>query len=253
MKRVLNILLSFTMVVSIIFAGGCKNQDIFAGNYETVTKSKVSNVIKHFQENEEALIDWTSGLSINIYQKTDKQEMTIDAKITSSLLDKSKGVGEWNIELAVGERTENTKLIYDGVYLYKDLEFAGNIQKTKGKVKFNDVVDFTDIEDFDDMIGEVLYMATEEKNVSFYLDESDKDLIKLKIEQFIDEEGFGGTNFVCYFVFDTNYELEAIKIDMQIEDEDYSTEMEFCVEKWSGSISIPEYASEYNEIDDILN
>ncbi len=253
MKKFLCVVLSLLVLSSLVLFGGCSKKDAFSGNYKEVDKSDVIDVINYFTEREENLIDWSNGVHITAFQKSNAYEMTMESKIVSSVFDSAKGVCETSIKIKSEGRTEKTKIVYDGVYMYKEVELAGTSQKTKGRVAFNQVYDFTDLDDFDDSIGEALSIAVEEEyTTKFYLDKGE-DKTKLKIESYYLEIGYGEETVVGYFIFDKFYNLQAVKMEMTASYGDNESEMEVVIEKWSGKISAPSNAEDYYEVDDILD
>ncbi len=256
MKKVISIILSVLLTLSIISLSGCK-EDIFEGKYEEVSREKVIKVLEYFQRNEENLIDWASGASITMLEKTNDVEYNIECRIAfTQLLGERTGVLEY-IEIAqINDKTEKTEVIFDGAFAYKKTEFAKNTQKVKGQVSFEDIViDYIDIDDEEDVIGDALSLSlesSEKENVTikYYLDNKGKELTKLRVE-YVAYEDDVILNIKECFVYDKDYNMQAINIDTKMVGETDTINAAITIEKWDGEISVPFDTEDYTTVENI--
>lgn len=241
LKKLTSILLFAILAVSLAFSFAC-GSSTFNGNYKKISAQEIANYSAQIENSKDGgKINFTDGYEVVI--KTNITGISINSNYKFTTKN-----GTINLALLTTLKTQSstikTNIYYDGEYAYCDFAVGGQTVKIKQKINYEELLDeFADIPDVD-FIKIYSELTEYAKDVFVAMAEETEEQIKIKLE-LPKNSRLSGTYFSKYqasFVFDKNYNVQAIRCISNSVIEGIKQNLTITIETFNGNISMPNSA-----------
>lgn len=250
MKKVLTIILSLVLTLSVALFSGCGDSSLFSGKYTEVQASELTTFAAEVDAAEGGdEIDYDGG--INVYVKMDVTQTIETVTNSQSVTMDLKAIAENNELKMQGDVTNKTNGVKQtgSMYYYQDYMYmdGGVSGKYKMPIGLDDYINlnlagaigtgtFLSLEDLlEESIGEG-------ETLKFYQDNSGEDT-KIKVEYSAQGRGFS-----LVFIYNAQKKLVAYRMSAHFEEEGFSGAVVIEYKPWTGSITLPTDLNTYVQI-----
>ena len=247
MKKLLILLLCLVLTASAFAMCGCKDK-IFEGNYDVATYQQIGSIVNttHYAENGETF-DYNGGLQVTCSANISDGIDHIDFYMNFQSLAQGDNLmmqGEARIDTSLdSDFATSAKIYYSAGYSYTTYETSDGVEKVKELISAKKLLDeyMELIEDFNLTLEELYTSWDGEEGVTWYVAES-KLYNKVKVE-FVSSEAHENIVSTFVYVYDINYQLVALSIDVVLtnnDTEDCTTStISIVIKPWIGLIILP--------------
>lgn len=257
MKKFLATILCCLLAVSAFLMTGCSS--VFDGNYTEATEQELSTFSQSVAANptnEE--FDYASGLSAKVkLETTGEYEMKVNMEFKGIGVDgdvQMQGKMDMTATMYGQSQTSKSDFYVKDETMYVHTKMEGIEVKQKLPISFDEY--FEGVFSAGEMpvtsdLGVYLEMLSDVEGVKVLLDTTGEQK-KVKIE--IPQTNIDGVSseLVIVMVYDSDYKLTAMKLDMEMsmtnDGQTSTVVMEYTIEPWSGSVSLPSDLNTYSNL-----
>lgn len=256
-KVIISIVMAVLMALALALTGCGETPSVFEGNYKTASKEEVTAFAEEAEKSVGRELDFSQGVSVSGSMKS---SMNGSELMNLEFSYKMKGTAE-KIEFAgtiksQGSTAMDANVYYKDGYMYINGSTSGVTVKNKKAISIEEMMSQFGggLAESYGSLAVILenYGGIEELpegvKISFDLG---KDAKKVKVEITVSEEGTTSET-VIYMVYDTNYNITALKVDSKNSFDMYGmksdSEMSIVVEPYDGKIELPSDLDTYEEV-----
>lgn len=246
MKKFLYFVVCVILALGAFAMVGCGSEETaFDGNYQEATVAEATTFAQDLSK-ESSAIDYSIGVEYNFdmsYTMTYGEETyTMDIAMEMNMIAvEGKLQMAGTMDATSNGETDTAKVYYVDDYFYLNGEADGETTKIKYKMSIDDFIgNYTDDVDISFSLLSYIEMAGEIEaeggSIKFYIDNSDAETTKVKIELTEGEEA----NATIYLLYNADKELVGAKYDVAIDNgTEGSITMSVEIAPWSGTVSLP--------------
>ncbi len=249
MKKLLSLLICFSLVISIALVGGC-SPSIFNGNYQEVQAATVEQMATQISQAEKGQeMDYAQGTKVFYDMKiTGAEDMRIKIDLKSIAVENDLQM-QASMQMTANNQTHSSDIYLTQGYMYASTINQGQSMKIKTPMTIDEMLGgFAEDAgaEFFYSICAILDMLEDREGVKWYIEDKE-DLKKIKVDYA--QENMGEIK-VC-LVYNAQFKLIAmlyeLRLYISLGTDTMGVQLKMSVEPWIGTISLPTDLDTYIE------